>query len=109
MTLPLDPRAGQRLAKLCGMFGSSHVGERASAAAMADKLVRSLGLTWPQIIVANNRASISEQVAFATANLGALNAWEFNFVSSIKDRHRLSERQLNVLKEIIAKIERDCP
>lgn len=46
----LDPRSADRLRKLCGMFGSAHDGERASAAAMADKLVRTAGLTWNEII-----------------------------------------------------------
>ena len=40
---PLDP---DRLRKLCGMFGSHHVGERANAARTADALVRQHGLTW---------------------------------------------------------------
>lgn len=39
-----------RLAKLLGMLGSEHEGERASAALMADKLVRERGLTWPQVL-----------------------------------------------------------
>jgi hypothetical protein len=33
----------ERLAKPCGMFGSDHVGERATAAQMANKLVRARG------------------------------------------------------------------
>jgi hypothetical protein len=40
MTALIDPRIADKLAKLCGMFGSHHVGERANAAAMADRLVR---------------------------------------------------------------------
>jgi hypothetical protein len=46
----LDPQTAQRLAKLCGMFGSTFAGERAAAAARADSLVRSLGLTWFDVI-----------------------------------------------------------
>ena len=38
------------LRKLTGIFGSSHEGERANAAKLADELVRKLNLTWPQII-----------------------------------------------------------
>lgn len=44
---PLDP---DRLRKLCGMFGSHHVGERANAARTADALVRQHGLTWGEVI-----------------------------------------------------------
>lgn len=47
---PLDAATADRLAKLCGMLGSDHDGERASAAAKADRLVRDAGLTWPEII-----------------------------------------------------------
>lgn len=39
-----------RLAKLCGMFGSVHDGERANAAAAADRLVRGTGTTWQKIL-----------------------------------------------------------
>lgn len=46
-----------RLAKLCGLFGSSHGGERANAAALADKLVRERGLTWFDVIGAPTPAA----------------------------------------------------
>jgi hypothetical protein len=39
MTALLDPRLADKLAKLCGLFSSDHDGERASAAAMADKML----------------------------------------------------------------------
>ncbi len=40
-----------RLAKLCGMFGSDHAGERANAAETADRLVKEAGLLWwPDVI-----------------------------------------------------------
>src|SRR3954447_25982978 len=44
------PVPRDRLQKLCGLFGSQHDGERAAAAALADKLVRSTGLTWRDVI-----------------------------------------------------------
>jgi hypothetical protein len=34
-----DPYLANRLAKICGMFGSAHDGERAAAAALADGLI----------------------------------------------------------------------
>ena len=39
-----------RLAKLCGLFSSAHEGERASAAAQADALLRNAGMTWSDVI-----------------------------------------------------------
>jgi hypothetical protein len=46
----LDPDDAQRLAKLCGMFGSDHDGEVINAARKADQLVRSSGETWIDVI-----------------------------------------------------------
>ena len=39
-----------RLRKLCGLFSSHHDGERANAAAMADRLLRQAGLTWDDVL-----------------------------------------------------------
>jgi hypothetical protein len=39
-----------RLVKLCGLLGSAHDGERATAAAMADQLLRQNKLTWVDVI-----------------------------------------------------------
>jgi hypothetical protein len=49
-TALLDPDSTNRLVKLLGMLGSAYDGERASAAAKVDALVRSLGLTWRDLI-----------------------------------------------------------
>jgi hypothetical protein len=43
-------KAAVHLARICGMFGSIHDGERAAAATKADAFVRSLGLTWFDVI-----------------------------------------------------------
>ena len=40
-----------RLVKLCGMFGSDHPGERANAAAAADKMIRDAGMRWPEVLL----------------------------------------------------------
>src|SRR3546814_17944079 len=47
---PLAPAERQRLAKVCGLLGSDHDGERASAAVAATAIIRNAGLTWAQII-----------------------------------------------------------
>jgi hypothetical protein len=47
----LVPAVADRLVKLAGLFGSDHDGERAEAARQADRLVRSLGLAWQDVIV----------------------------------------------------------
>lgn len=38
------------LAKVLGMLGSEHAGERAAAAAKADAMVKEAGLTWAQVL-----------------------------------------------------------
>src|SRR3546814_18882226 len=48
---PLAPAERQRLAKVCGLLGSDHDGERASAAVAATAIIRNAGLTWEQIIL----------------------------------------------------------
>jgi hypothetical protein len=50
MSMRLDEATADRLAKLCGLLGSNHLGERAAAAAKADALVRGTGLTWRDVI-----------------------------------------------------------
>ena len=50
MTALLDPNTAGKLARICGMFGSDHAGERAAAAEMADRLLKERGLTWFDII-----------------------------------------------------------
>jgi hypothetical protein len=47
----LDDATVDRLAKILGMLGSAHAGERAAAAAKADAIVRAAGVTWRDIIV----------------------------------------------------------
>jgi hypothetical protein len=46
----LEPATADRLAKILGLLGSDHDGERAAAAAKADQLIRGLGLTWRDIV-----------------------------------------------------------
>jgi hypothetical protein len=46
----IDEKLAARLVRLCGMFGSHHMGERANAAELADRLVRQSGFTWEEVI-----------------------------------------------------------
>lgn len=63
--LPTDKRA--RLVRLLGLLGSAFDGERANAAAMADRLVREAGLTWDQVIAAAGAPQHQEARASAQA------------------------------------------
>ena len=120
----LDQQTAELLTKICAMFCSNHAGERASAAAMADSLVRQRELTWQQVIRPSppisgppissrshphgfncDDLSIEELFhhALQAEDENRLNAWERNFLISIYERRSLSERQVNKLRDIVAK------
>jgi hypothetical protein len=46
----LPPKMKDKLAKLLGMLGSNHVGERNNAATQIEKLRKELDLSWDDII-----------------------------------------------------------
>ena len=97
-----------KLAKLCGMFSSNHMGERANAAAMADKIVRSAGLTWDQLFSkppqAAKPSSLEEVFEFIHDRKHQLSEWEYSFVGSVFGQFQLkgtlSEKQWAKLFEI---------
>jgi hypothetical protein len=106
----LDPRLAEKLTRICGMFGSDHDGERAAAAAKADQLIRSHGLTWGQVIsvAAPSTAwlTIEEQIDFCVLN-GAdiLGPWEWEFVTGITDwSTSLTAKQRRKLEQLVAKV-----
>ncbi len=103
-----------RLAKLCGMFSSDHMGERAAAAKKADELVRAAKLTWPDILHAERpdtrKFQSSRRRAVLTpgellARHGAqLTGWERGFLTGLIRRpFRMTARQTEILNEIRAK------
>lgn len=51
MATRLDDAAAGRLAKILGLLGSNHPGERAAAALKADAVVRQTGLTWLDVVM----------------------------------------------------------
>ena len=95
---------GDKLAKILGMLGSNHDGERAVAAALADKMVRELGLTWSHVI-AGRLTPFAADIAFALDHAEALSKWDREFLHSIKRRRSLSPRQLEILDRLVAKAE----
>lgn len=46
----LQPEDRTRLIRLLGMLGSMYDGERANAAALADRFVREKGMTWAEVV-----------------------------------------------------------
>lgn len=106
----LDPNAVDRLVKLCGMLGSDFDGERAKAAAKADALVRSQGLTWSDVIVrpkAPPPAGIPwhRMASFCRARPWLLSPREREFVQSILTwRGQPTEKQMEWLVDLYARL-----
>ena len=74
----------ERLVKLCGMFGSDHPGERANAAAAADKMIRDAGMRWPEVLLpalprptasAPTGTSFAEAIRFVLDREWVLTPW----------------------------------
>jgi enamine deaminase RidA (YjgF/YER057c/UK114 family) len=108
MTALLDPRTADKLARICGMFGSDHIGERAAAAQMADKLLKECGLRWSDVIsvptvLTSFIPTTADQIAFVLRNIGALSMWERGFIYSVNGKRRLSPKQREILSELVAK------
>ena len=99
----LDPHDADKLAKLCGLFSSDHAPERAVAAAKADKLIRSHGLRWSDVI-SPVPTGTTERIRFALGHIDLLSRWEHGFLLGIRHKQSLSEKQSTVLDQIIAKI-----
>jgi hypothetical protein len=117
----IDPQSADRLAKLCGLFGSDHDGERANAAAMADRLIRDLGLTWREVLITSPpKAAVSvssswrepktadECVGLALRHTDLLSDWEYDFLLNIRGRRNLSDKQWNVVDRIVSRIRAYC-
>jgi hypothetical protein len=104
-----------RLAKLCGMFGSDHAGERANAAAAADKLIREAGLRWPDVLLpalpplphGRNVRTVPAAAAFVLDHADSLTEWERDFARSIKRlKYPPSAKQIEVLERLVDKVRR---
>jgi len=121
MSAVLDATTAQRLAKLCGLFGSDHDGERAAAAAMADRLVRGLGLTWLDVIMPRTLPapptrsarrwrwpeSDEGKLTFLLRHLNLLTDWERQFVVNLRRFHSWSPKQRAVVDRLVAKVLRE--
>ena len=115
MTSTIDQSVIDRLTKLLGMLGSAHDGERAVAAAEADELVRSRGLTWSDVVARPQSASASseawhesetirEKIDAALRYRGLLNAWEASFLLDLKKYRHHSPKQAACVSRIYRKV-----
>jgi hypothetical protein len=107
-----------RLARLLGMMGSEFDGEVLNAARMADRLLRENGCTWQDVIAAPvdpdvSRSSNADPLAlfvsrkqacvFVRTSALTLTPWELDFLGNVSGLARLSTRQLNTLRKLVAR------
>jgi hypothetical protein len=106
-----------RLTKLCGMLGSGHDSERASAALKADQLLRRHGLRWPDVIRApsspsptghhlrrgHEPAQINRRaVAYlAACSADVVTNWELSFCRQLTRHRSIGPKQLGILHGLV--------
>jgi hypothetical protein len=111
--MALPSRDAQKLARILGMLGSAHSGERDAAALAAHKLIFERGLTWPTILgvegaVDTADLSIAEMISGVRMHIAELTAKEARFITDISlypsSGRALSVKQENWLKAIYARM-----
>jgi hypothetical protein len=107
-----------KLIKLLGMLGSAHEGERAVAGLKATELLRSLNMTWPDVInpIPHQLAlpdthktppsGIRPELALLRNNLDLLTPWERRFVFDLGRFRRLSPKQRTVVDKLVRKVQK---
>jgi hypothetical protein len=53
----------EKLAKLLGMVGSAHAGERENAIRLADRMLRDAGMGWPDLLAPFHKLDIATEAA----------------------------------------------
>jgi hypothetical protein len=103
------------LAKLLGLLGSNHAGERDNAACAAHRFVQQHGITWFDVVTHppsdpdNDTDPIGADwrrtaAAACSRYPHLLNRWEADFVSGLSRFPRLSSRQRSILLKIAVRL-----
>lgn len=104
----------ERLAKICGLFGSDLPGERSSAAYKAHRFLLSKGVDWFDALAPRQseglawewNGALSPRVAVkCLAWSVALNDWEISFLRSVSSWPTLKGDQPEKLRVICEKVE----
>ena len=106
----------EKLAAVLSMMGSQHDGEVLNAARLAEKIRRSAGLSWSDLLTGaptttdrplppppSRQPQWREMLAECRRRPEALTDWERQFVASVAQRGSLSPRQLATLADIARK------
>jgi len=105
----------QRLARVCGLFGSDHDGEALAAARQAEKIRKKLGLTWEELLAPPPRSKSAEPPPedltdwrwachFGLERYHSLTSWELDFVATVARYTKPpSAKQLRILHRLVAR------
>lgn len=113
MTGTLTAADADRLAKLLGLLGSDHAGERDAAGLAAHRFVRERGLTWYDVINPPAPAETTsrpgatnwrETIAELLRQPGSLRQWEADFLRSLAGFPRISAKQRTILTGIAERV-----
>ncbi len=94
--MAIDPRDKERLIRILRLLGSDHVGERASAALAANRLLESLGLSWDDVLdpPVPERVVVRKVLDWDVDQADAAEAR----IRQLKDTVTRQERQLRALR-----------
>jgi hypothetical protein len=111
VTILINPRQRDldKLIKLLGMLGSAYPNERDVAAVKATELLRSLNLSWEDVINPSPKLlggpkqnkSLAAKLSLIRANADLLSDWERKFVASLSRFRRLSPKQHAVIDRLV--------
>jgi hypothetical protein len=121
MNAILSPAERNRLIAILGMLGSDFDGERASAALMVSRLLKSAGLIWADVVIVPQTGPHRERprhdpsdpfpgrswydiVARCGEYPQYLDAWELEFIEGLRRFPRLSPKQFAKLSTIVARL-----
>ena len=103
-----------KLARILGMLGSAHDGERAAAGLLATKLLRTSGTTWEALLGSPNQPDFArtptptgpraDAMAVCARYRQFATEWEARFLAGIAQRTTLTGRQLAALLRIAAEL-----
>ena len=114
----LDPSSAAKLAKVCGMLGSEHDGERSAAATAATRILHDHGVTWSDLVTVAAATSarsdpgpaaalpqeIARQILLGRRHL--LSPWEVRFVENLaRWRGRVTPKQAARLTQLCTDLE----
>ena len=113
MMTTLDGTDAAKLAKLLGMLGSDHAGERDAAGLAAHRLITSRGLTWDGILspppvrppkLGQPWRGWRDTVERCLQQPGSLRRWEVEFLSGLRHYQNPSRKQKEVLRGIVERV-----